>query len=346
MKACVLYGARDLRIEDRSLPEVAEDAVRVAFRAGGICGSDLHYYSRGQSGPFRVVEPLVLGHELAGQVVAAGSAVHTMKPGDRVAINPSRPCRQCSPCREGRENLCRHMRYLGSASVTPHSQGGFQEYLVVAAEQCVPIPDTLSFEEAAFAEPLSVALHGVKRAGNLLGRRALITGCGPVGILIMLAAKAAGARQVVITDILDEPLALAKRLGADEAVNVSTQAEPMDRLAADKGQVDVAIEAAGSVQALQTCLRCVRPGGRVVQFGNMPLGDHPIALNTIMSKELEYVGAFRFDREFLWAIEYLGRGLINVKPLLTRRCPLAEAVAAFEFASDRRRAGKVQLVAE
>jgi L-idonate 5-dehydrogenase len=234
-------------------------------------------------------------------------------------------------------------RYLGSASVVPHVQGGFQEYLVVTVERCLRMPKTMSFGEAAFVEPLAVALHGIRRAGSLLGRSLLITGCGPIGLLMMLAAKVAGARRVAVTDILEEPLKLARRLGADEVINVGTGDGAVEALAEDKGRMDVAIEASGSVQALETCLRCVRPGGRLVQVGNLPLGKHSVSLNAVMAKELDYVGALRFDREFAWAGEYLARGLIDVKPLLTRRYPLGEAVEAFEFAGDRRHACKVQL---
>jgi L-idonate 5-dehydrogenase len=165
-------------MENRPEPQPGEGEVIVRFGAGGICGSDLHYYHEGRVGNFELGEPMVLGHELAGEVVQVGAGVSAVQPEQRVAVNPSRPCLRCGYCLSGRSNLCKNVRFNGSAARFPHVQGGFAELFSTSAEQCVPIPDNLSYPAAACAEPLAVTLHAVARAGSLLGRRVLVTGAG------------------------------------------------------------------------------------------------------------------------------------------------------------------------
>ncbi len=193
MLVCVLHGAKDLRLEERPEAALGDGEVRVRFGAGGICGSDLHYYYEGRVGDFAVREPLILGHEVAGEVVETGAGVSRVAVGDRVAVNPSQPCWQCPACQAGRTNLCRRMTFYGSAAVLPHVQGAFQERLVCRESQCHGVPRATPYAVAALAEPLAVCLHAVSRAGALLGQRVLITGAGPIGALTCLAAREAGA---------------------------------------------------------------------------------------------------------------------------------------------------------
>jgi L-idonate 5-dehydrogenase len=190
MRVCVLHAARDLRLEERSAVPLADDQVRLRFGAGGICGSDLHYYFDGRVGDFAVREPLILGHEVAGEVVETGAAVSRVKVGDRVAVNPSLPCWRCRACQAGRTNLCARMTFYGSAAVMPHVQGAFQEQLIAHESQCFVVPPSIPFAIAAMAEPLAVCLHAVQRAGALPGAHVLITGSGPIGALTCLAAAA------------------------------------------------------------------------------------------------------------------------------------------------------------
>jgi L-idonate 5-dehydrogenase len=341
------------------LGPVPPDRVRLRFRAGGICGSDLHYYLHGRNGPFELKEPLTLGHEFVGEIAALGAEVRSsaaaasLAVGARVAVDPSLACHACRSCREGRENLCERMRYHGSASVFPHVQGGFREAIDVHPSQCVPIPEGLPYELAVFAEPLSITLHAVNRAGPVLGRSALVTGCGPIGALTVATLRAAGAAWVTVTDLLEAPLAKARAVGADETVSVggggggdAAAASALDRYRAGRGWFDVAIEASGSAAGLQTCLDCVRAGGVVVQLGNVPGGTWSLALHAVMTKELDLRGSFRFNRVFEPALRALADRRIVVDPLLTARFPLADAPAAFELALDRGRAMKVQLFAE
>jgi L-idonate 5-dehydrogenase len=341
MKAAVIHAARDLRIEGTAPPTPGRHEVAVRIRAGGICGSDLHYYQDGGFGTVRIKEPFIPGHEIAGEVQEVGNAVTRVRPGDRVVVNPSRPCGHCRYCLEGQARHCLDMRFFGSAMRFPHVQGGFREVLVCAEEQAVPIPEGLSMELAAFAEPLSVCLHGGTQAGPLLGRRVLVTGTGPIGALAVLVARHAGAREVVATDLADKPLALARQIGADLAINMRTEPEGLDRFKADKGYFDVVFEASGSGAALTSALDVARPGAVIVQLGLG--GAMQLPINTLVAKEIQMRGTFRFDMEFEWAVAFLASGAIDVSPLLTEVIPLDEAVRAFELAADRSRAMKVQL---
>jgi L-idonate 5-dehydrogenase len=286
-------------------------------------------------GDFAIREPLVLGHEIAGVVERVGSEVAGITPGDRIVVDPSFPCGRCAQCRRGRRNLCTDVRFLGSAARMPHAQGGFRQRLVVDASQCVPLPAHVSFADAVFAEPLAVVMHAIGRAGPLLGREALITGAGPIGLLGLIAAVHAGAAAVTITDICEEPLRIARRVGATTAIDVSAGGEVPDS--------EVAIEASGAPAGLDTCVRSVRPGGRVVMLGMLPPGTVPLMANRAVTRELELAGSFRFSGdEFLTAVSMLSSGL-DVAPLLTGRFPLADAVEAFGVAGDRRRSLKVQI---
>lgn len=340
MRAIVIHAAKDLRVEERDdgAPGPGEVAVRV--EAGGICGSDLHYYNHGGFGAIRLREPMVLGHEIAGTVLELGAGVTTLGVGDRVAVNPSRPCRHCRFCLRGLPNQCLNMRFYGSAMPMPHIQGGFRERLVCDAGQCVRATRA-STAELALAEPFAVALHAVGRAGALPGRRVLVTGCGPIGALAAVAARHAGAAEVVVTDVVDEPLAVARRLGADRAVNTAADPDALAPEAAEKGRFGVMFECSGNERALRAGLDLVEPRGTVVQLGLG--GDVSLPQNLVVSKELSVVGSFRFHDEFAQAVALIDAGRVDLAPMLTRRFDAAEAVAAFELASDRRRAMKVQI---
>jgi L-idonate 5-dehydrogenase len=223
----------------------------------------------------------------------------------------------------------------------PHVQGGFRQRLVAEERQCVPVPAHLALEKAAFGEPLAVCLHAVNRAGPLLGKRIMITGAGPIGMLTLLAARSAGAAEIIITDVADAPLSLAKKIGADEAVNVATQGETLKRFHADKGYFDVMFEASGDPAALRQGIECVRPAAVVVLIGIG--GEASLMLNVLVAKEIDLRGTFRFDKEFDWAVDAIAYGRIDPSPLLTDVMPVRDAVKAFEHAADRSKAMKVQL---
>lgn len=337
MRACVIHGQGDLRVAELPVPVPGPGQALVAVRYGGVCGSDLHYWRHGGVGDFRLREPMVLGHEVAGTVVSYGAGASGPAPGTAVAVHPATPCGACPECAGGRRNVCRDTRYLGSAARFPHVQGGFAARTTVPAEQLRPLPAGLDLRHAALAEPLSVALHAVRRAGDVAGRHVLVTGAGPIGCLVVAAARAAGAARVTVTDLLPGALAYARIAGADTVVRAG---DPDD--AGWPPEVDVAVEASGTAAGLDTCLRLVRRGGVVVQLGMLPPGRSPFAGNLVVSREIELRGAFRFDGEFEEALELLAAEA-SFDGLVSAVVPVREAESAFELAADRSRSCKVLL---
>ena len=341
MDALVIHSAGDLRVEDVPTPPVLANQLRVRVRFGGICGSDLHYFQHGGFGTVRVTEPMVLGHEVAGVVEEVGPGVSGFAAGDRIAISPSRPCGLCRFCQMGLQNHCLDMRYYGSAMRTPHVQGAFRREIVVETHQAHRLADSLSDREGAMAEPLSVALHAVRRAGPLLGAKVLVTGCGPIGALVVIAARRAGATQIVVTDVGAFALRSALKVGADQALNVAETPQALAAFSADKGQFDVLFEASGNPAALRGALDVLRPRGVIVQVGLG--GETTLPLNTIVAKEFDLRGAFRFHEEFGIAVDLLNQGLVDVKPLISATVSYRDAGRAFALATDRSQAMKVLL---
>jgi L-idonate 5-dehydrogenase len=339
MEALVIHAPGDLRVEQVPTPEVRPDQVLVRVRCGGICGSDLHYYRHGGFGTVRIQEPMVLGHEVAGVIEAVGSDVTRFEAGDRIAVSPSRPCGLCRFCQQGLQNHCLDMRYYGSAMRTPHVQGAFRQQLVVETHQAHLLADSVSDAEGSMGEPLAVALHAVRRAGPLLGKRVLVTGCGPIGALVVIAARRAGATEIVATDVAPHPLRKVLQVGADEALNMAEQPDALARYGADKGSFDVLFEASGNEQALTGAFGALRPRGIVVQLGLG--GEMKLPINTIVAKEFDLRGAFRFHEEFAVAVELLNKGLVDVKPLISATLSYRDSARAFALAGDRSQAMKV-----
>ncbi|CAN7417331.1 L-idonate 5-dehydrogenase [Neorhizobium sp. LjRoot104] len=341
MKAVVIHAAKDLRIEEWEVEALGPGQVEVAIEAGGICGSDLHYYNHGGFGMVRIREPMILGHEVAGTIKALGSGVSGLAVGNRVAVSPSRPCNACDYCLKGQQNHCLNMRFYGSAMPMPHIQGAFRQRLVAEQWQCHRIADGVSIHEAAMAEPFAVTLHAIVRAGGLADKRVLITGCGPIGALAIIAARAHGAKEIIATDVINPVLETALQVGADRVINVARNPELLSAYAANKGYFDVQFEASGNQSALRAGLEVLKPRGVLVQLGLG--GDVSIPQNMVVSKEIEMKGTFRFHEEFGLAVDLIGKRRVDLKPLLTGSFPIEEAVNAFEVAGDRTRSMKVQL---
>ena len=335
----VIHAPTDLRLEEQDAGDVGAGQVMVRVSKGGICGSDLHYFKHGGFGTVRLKEPMVLGHEVAGTVVAVADDVTRVEVGDRVAVNPSRPCSRCKYCLEGLPNQCLDMRFYGSAMRNPHVQGAFRNVLLCDAVQCEKVADGVSLSLAALAEPFSVGLHGVSRAGPLLGKRVLVSGCGPIGALAIAAARVHGAAEIVVTDVVDEPLVIARRMGANLAINAATDTAWVQRYSADKGTFDVMLECSGNERALRDGLEVMRPRGVVVQLGLG--GDVSIPQNMVVGKELSICGSFRFHAEFALAVKLINEGRVDLSPVITGSYPMADAVTAFQVAGDRKRAMKV-----
>ena len=340
MKAIVAHGAKDLRLEDTAVAEPGAGEVRLRMSAGGICGSDLHYYNHGGFGSVRLKEPMILGHEVAGVIDALGPDVRGLAVGQLVAVSPSRPCYSCVYCDEAAHNHCLNMRFYGSAMPFPHIQGAFRESLVAQARQCVPA-DGLSAGEAAMAEPLAVVLHAAAQAGDLLGKRVLVTGCGPIGLLAVMVARAAGAREIVATDITDFTIQTALNIGADVVHNVAQDPQALERYTADKGHFDVLFECTGVAPVVASAVPALRPRAHLVQLGLG--GDMTLPVQMMTAKEINLKGSFRFHGEFAKAVQLMQAGRLDVTPLITHSLPLHEMAAAFDLASDRTQAVKVQL---
>lgn len=341
MRAIFIHKAKDLRVEEAKVETPGPGEVLINMAVGGVCGSDVHYYNHGGIGEMiRVREPLILGHEVSGHIGELGEGVVGLKVGDLVAVSPSRPCHTCQYCQKGQHVHCENMRFYGSAMPFPHIQGAFREVLVADAAQCVKA-DGLTPGEAAMAEPLSVCLHATRRIGGMVGKRVLITGSGPIGALSLLSARAAGATEIVVTDLVDAALAYAKKLGADRTINIAKQPDALQDYQAGKGYFDVLYECSGAAPALASGIATMRPRGVVMQLGLG--GDMNVPMQALTVKELDLRGSFRFHEEFAVAVKMMQLGQIDVKPLISHTMPLEETVDAFELAADRNQAMKVQI---
>jgi threonine dehydrogenase-like Zn-dependent dehydrogenase len=338
VKAVVVHGAGDLRVDELPDLQVSGGGIAVRIAYGGICGSDLHYAATARNGPYTVTEPLVLGHEVVGVVAETGKdVVGAPAVGTPVAIHPATPCAPAGARAATGLHLKRGGTYLGSASTQPHTQGGFVELIEVAPGQLRPLPEGLPLRRAVLAEPLAVALHGVRRLGEQVrGARALVSGAGPIGALAVAALRHAGAEEIVAADLRGFPLKTAESVGAGATVNLS-QDEGLEESA-----FDVVVEAAGAVASLGAVLDAVRPGGVVLQLGMLPSGPVQVAMSTIIAKELAVFGSQRFDIELDAAIAVLASDP-SLEAVVSHEFDLADAAAAFACAADSSRSSKTVL---
>lgn len=340
-----LHAQDDLRIENRPLGAPGPGEVMVAVQAGGICGSDLHYWLEGGIGTIRVREPIILGHEASGRIAALGEGVTGLAVGQLVAMNPSQPCGSCSFCQQGLPRHCTAMRFKGSAMYLPHEQGMFRDKMVIAADQCFAVPDDIDPGAAACSEPLAVCLHAANRgeaiAGSLTGKVVLVTGAGPIGALCVAVARMRGAAEIIVTDIQDATLAIAAKMGANHAVNIATNPTGLDRWKEGKGKVDLVFECSAAAPAINDAISCLRPLGTMVQVG--VAGPTTMPLNVMVGKEIQFIGSQRFDTEFAEAVRLIGSHAIDPRPIITSTLPVTEALAAFRAATDRSQSVKVQI---
>ncbi|MDT1061404.1 L-idonate 5-dehydrogenase [Paracoccus sp. CPCC 101403] len=339
-----LYGAHDLRVEEQEVGRPGPGEVLLAMAAGGICGSDLHYYHDGGFGPVRVREPIISGHEASGRVLEAGEGVD-LAPGTLVAVSPSQPCGTCEYCLRDMPVHCLDMHFIGSAMRLPHEQGMFRDLFTVPARQVHAFPEGITEGEAACSEPLAVCLHAVAQArdllGDLSGLRVMVTGAGPIGLLVLAALRHAGAGEVIVTDLTDAALDRARAMGAAMTINVATDAGPLEPLQKDKGQIDLIFDCSAAGPALRTAFAAIRPRGTLIQVG--VTGDMTIPLNALVGKEITWRGSQRFHAEFAEAVRLIGSRAIDLRPIISHSLPLERAREAFELASDRSIACKVQL---
>ncbi|WP_394841938.1 NAD(P)-dependent alcohol dehydrogenase [Pendulispora brunnea] len=317
-RLAVLHGIRDIRIEERLVPEPGPRQVLVEVAAVGVCGSDVHYYEHGRIADFVVRKPLVLGHEASGTIVAVGEQVRTLTVGQRVALEPGVPCGTCRECRLGRYNLCPDVQFFA----TPPVDGAFAEYVVIDEAFAHPIPASLSDEAAALVEPLSVAVWAAGKARIEPGTAVLVTGAGPIGLLCVQVARARAASRIVVTDVSDHRLQAAKRMGADDVVNVRERP-----LSTRDIEANVLLECSGNQAAVESALRCMMPGGTVVLVG---MGDVALSIDAFQAKELWVTGTFRYAHAYPASIALAGSGSVHLEGLVTGHFGLDEVTAALE----------------
>jgi len=327
MKAALLYGVRDLRIENVGVPKAESGELLVKVRAATTCGTDLKIFQRGYvEGVIKL--PTVFGHEWAGDIVEVGEGVSWLKKGMRVRAGNSSPCLRCYMCQRGKFNLCEDMMWLW---------GAYAEYIKVPQRIVMlntqEIPAHVSYEEAAVTEPLACVLHGVEEAGIKLGDTVAITGAGPIGLLYLLTVKKVGASRVIISDTVEERLQLAQKIGADETINAKQEntVEETKKLTNGYG-ADVVIEAIGTPTTWEQALKMVRKGGTVLEFGGCPPGTEiKVSTEQLHYGETTILGAFHTTpTHFKKALNLIASGTINVKPLITNRMKLADLKRAFE----------------
>jgi len=341
-RACVLYAQEDVRIETREVGAVGPQQVLVRIGAGGVCGSDIHYYWEGGIGTIRVSEPIIMGHEVAGTVEAVGKNVTRVRPGDRVALSPSRPCGQCKFCLAGEQQHCLEMQFFGSAMRKPHTHGGFRDLLVAEEFQCELMGDKVSHGEAACTEPLAVGVHAVNQAGSLFGKRVLVTGAGPIGALLIGAVRHAGAQEIIATDLSETPLKAALAMGANTVINAGQEPDRLQvEYSADKGYFDVVFECTGVGAVLKQAFPVIRPRGTIVQVGVSGAAEIPI--NALVGKEIKLLGTHRFHHEYAMAARLIRERRIDVRPVISATLPMERVADALAIARDRSAQMKVQL---
>lgn len=335
--AVVIHAAGDLRVEAVPLPAPAATEAIVDIAYGGICGSDLHYWTHGAAGESILREPMILGHEVVGTVVQAAADGSGASAGTPVAIHPGTRGTGTQRYPWERPNVSPGSTYLGSAAHLPHTQGAFAQRVVLPGRMLRPLPGSLGLRDAALAEPASVAWHAVGRAGDVAGKRVLVIGSGPIGCLVVAVLKRAGAAEIVAVDLLDKPLETACAVGATSSL-FATDVEAIARV-----EADVVIESSGSPHGLAAAINGTMRGGRLVMVGLLPAGQQPVPIAAAITREIELVGSFRFNGEMDEVLNAMADGSLVTAPIVTHEFDLTNALEAFETAKNAAISAKVLL---
>jgi L-iditol 2-dehydrogenase len=334
-RAVVLHGPGDVRVEERAVPEPAAREVLVEIAAVGVCGSDVHYYEHGRIGSFVVREPMVLGHESSGRIVALGPGASKHAVGDRVALEPGVPCGNCRECRAGRYNLCRDVRFFA----TPPIDGAFANYVTIHEDFAFALPESVSDEAGALMEPLSVGVWACQKANVSAGDRVLVTGAGPIGLLAAQCARAFGATEITVTDVNVHRLKLAQRTGATRTINVADV--PLE----DSGvEADALIECSGHPASLKAGIAALRPAGTAVLVGMGPEEEGVVPLSLIQNRELWLTGTFRYANTYPTAIALAANGRVDLEAIITGHYGLDQAENALRAGREDPTAVKVMVM--
>ena len=325
MKAKYLEEPKEIVEKEIEKPEIGPQDVFVEMKSVGVCGSDIEYYETGQIGEFVVEEPLILGHESAGKIVKTGEAVENLQKGDRVTLEPGVPCRKCKHCKEGKYNLCPDVTFMA----TPPDDGAFVEYFAHPADFTFKLPESLTYEEGALMEPLSVGVQATRRAEVDTGDKVAVLGAGPIGLVTMQSAFAAGATHVTITDVVDFRLQKALEIGATEAINVRE-----DSIENQKGSFDKIIQTAGTSATYTQAMELVDRGGRVVQVGHPSANELSIDPNLLITRAFDMVGSFRYANTYQDAIELVESGKVDLQPMISKHFPFERVEEALNFSKN------------
>jgi L-iditol 2-dehydrogenase len=333
MKAAVMQDIGKIKINDLPVPKPSRDEVLIKVKAVGICGSDVHLFAHGRIGPHVVVPPYVLGHEASGEIAAVGDAVTNLKAGDRITMEPGIPCGKCEHCRSGHYNLCRYVVFWAA----PPVQGVLAEYITHKADFCYKIADTVPFDVASMAEPLSVGIYAVRRGKVMPGKTVAILGMGPIGQTTLLSALAFGTNNIIACDIVENRLKIAQKMGAKLTLNSTKQdlKKAVSNFTEGTG-VDLVIETAGAMETAAEAVHIVKSGGTIVMVGNPPESKVFYPLLSVVERELTVLGSFRYINTYPTAVDILASEKFDFKSLITNHYPLSKAQEAFELVRDRK----------
>jgi L-iditol 2-dehydrogenase len=332
MKAMMLTGIRQMEIKDIPEPMIVNpNNVKIKMSVLGICGSDIHYYTQGRIGSQKVNYPFTVGHEGAGVVVEVGTEVKRVKPGDRIAIEPAMPCGECDQCLSGRQHTCRRLRFLGCPG---QAEGCLMEYIIMPEESCFPLGEKLTPDHGSISEPLAIGVYAVKKSGGVKGLNIGILGFGPIGMSVMLAAKAQGVSKVYVTDKIDERLSLSLKEGAvftgnpmkENIVKKIMEAEPLG--------LDAIFECCGQQEAFDQAVDVMKPGGRLMVVGIPEFERWSMSVETTRRREISLQFIRRQVDCVEQTLEMMESGSISIDNMVSHRYPFDQTKEAFDLVAD------------
>lgn len=335
MKSMMLTGIRKMEMKTIADPMITADTdVLIRIERTGVCGSDVHYYTAGRIGSQVVKYPFTVGHESAGTVLKTGPAVTSIKPGERIAIEPAMSCGKCDQCLTGRPNTCRNLRFLGCPG---QADGSLSEYIVMPENNCFHIPDTMSLDQAVLAEPLSIGIYASKLYGYpMAGKKVGILGCGPIGMSVLTPLIAEKAEKVYVTDRIDQRLRIASDAGAFWTGNVDREDIVERILEMEPLLLDVIFECCGKQEAMNQAVRLIKPGGKIMIVGIPEFDNWSFPTDVIRRKEICLQNVRRQNECYKTAIEMISSGRLNVDSLATHHFPFEKAKEAFDLVADYR----------
>ncbi len=332
MKSMMLTGIRKMEMHEIPAPVIRNDKdVLIQMKTLGVCGSDVHYYTKGKIGDQVVRYPFPVGHEGAGQVVETGSGVSMVKPGDRIAIEPAMPCFECDQCLSGRHHTCRKLKFLGCPG---QADGCLSEFIVMPETSCIPISDKLSFDQAAISEPLAIGVYAIKKSIEIKNTSVGILGFGPIGMSVLLPAIAQGAARVFVTDKINERLELARKAGAHWAGNPDREDVVSEVIKQEPNMLDVVFECCGQQEAIENAMDLLKPGGKLMIIGIPEFDTWSFPVDKMRRKEITITNVRRQVNCVEPSLEMMEKGIIDVGLMPTHRFNFRDTKAAFDLVSE------------